>query len=91
MGASGQFFFGVVTVHHHSEVDIFSEGLWHIGWDCFRDISIEFGPVKGWKRIQVDIQVCRVKDKSGIMFQSEVAHHMNGSLKMAFTGIRKIG
>ncbi len=88
---SGQLVSGVVTVHHHTEVNLFSKGLWHIGWDCFRDISIEFGLVKSWKRIQVNIRVCRVKDKSSIMFKSEVAHHMNGSLKMAFTGIREIG
>jgi hypothetical protein len=75
-GNVGSIVSGVVTVHHHLEVGFFSEGPWHIGRDCFRDISIEFGPVKGWKRIQVDIRVCQVKDKSGVMFKSEVAHHI---------------
>jgi hypothetical protein len=81
----------VVTVYHHSDVNFFSRRLWHIGRDCFCDISIEFSPVKGRKRIRVDIRVGRVENQSGAMFESEVAHHMDGSLKMAFMGIHKIG
>ena len=87
----GLFVSGVVTVYHRSDVNFFSKRLWHIGRDCFGDISIEFSPVKGRKRIQVNIQVGRVENNLRVMFESKMAHHMNGSLKMAFTGIPKIG
>jgi hypothetical protein len=81
----------VFTVHHHSDVNLFAKRLWHIGWDCFRDITIELSPVKRRKRIQVDIRVGWVKNKSRVVFESEVSHHIDGSLKMAFMGIRKLG
>jgi hypothetical protein len=81
----------VVTVYHHSDVNFFAKRLWHIGRDCFRDITIELSPVKRQKRIQADIWVGRIENKSRVMFELEIAHHMNGSLKTTFTGICKIG
>jgi hypothetical protein len=53
--------------------------------------TIELSPVIRWKRIQVNFRVGRVKDKSSVVFESEVSHNVDGSLKMTFTGIRKIG
>ncbi len=53
--------------------------------------TIELSPVIRWNRIQVNFQVGRVKDKSSVVFESEVSHNVDGILKMTFTGIRKIG
>ena len=54
-------------------------------------VVIELSPVKRRKGVQVDIRVGWVKNKLRVVFELEVTHHMDGSLKMTFMGIRKIG
>jgi hypothetical protein len=47
MGALGPFLSHMVTVYHHTKVNVFAKGRGHAGRNCFFHIAIELSPFKG--------------------------------------------
>jgi hypothetical protein len=86
---SGLFVPYMVTVTHHGNINISSQGLRHVHRDCLFNITITFGPIKLWKGIHVDFRVGKDKNKLCVMLLSEVSHHMKGCLKVSLGRISK--
>ncbi len=54
----------MVTVYHHTEVNVFANGRRHVGRNCFFHVAIKLHPIKRLKGSQVNVRVCGVKDES---------------------------
>ncbi len=54
----------MVTVYHHTKVNVFAKGRRHFGRNCFFHVIIKLRPFKGWKGSLVNVRVCQVKDES---------------------------
>jgi hypothetical protein len=62
--ASGPFLSHMVTVYHHTKVNIFAKGRRHVRRNCFFHIAIELCLIKSWKGSLVHVRVCWFKDES---------------------------
>jgi hypothetical protein len=64
MGASGPFLSRMVTVYHHTKVNVFAKRRRHVRSNCFFYVAKELCPFKGWEGSLVNVRVCWVKDES---------------------------
>ena len=81
----GQFVAGMVTVDKHPDHHGFTMGRRCIGRDWFTGGAVELGPVNVMlKGLTINGRVSQVKDKSRDMVGFEIAHYMQGCIKMAF-------
>ncbi len=48
----------MVTVYHHTKVNVFAKGRRHVGRNCFIHVAVELCPFKRWKWRLVNVRVC---------------------------------
>jgi hypothetical protein len=80
----------VVAIAEHANIKVFTQRLRHVVWNSFFHITIELGPIIGGEGREVNVGICWVEDKARVMFLLEVPHRVEGSLKVAFTGVGKM-